>query len=111
MNTVWKKVEVNIVHLPSSEECYYLVMVWDDLSGWLEWYAFSNATAETVVKFLYQNNFCHHSYLQKFIMNEGPENKKEIEELLKQYEVRKVTVSAYYSQINEMIEQRHMSII
>ena len=44
-------------------------------------------------------------------MDEGLENKREIEELLKQYEVRKMTVSAYHSQINEMIEQRHMSII
>ena len=37
-------------------------------------------------------------------MDGGPENKREVEELLKQYGVRKVTVSAYHLQINEMIE-------
>ena len=71
----------------------------------------SNATAEAVVKFLYQNIFCHHDYLQRFIMNGGSENKKKVEKFLKQYEVQKVTVSAYHSQINEMIEQGHTSII
>ena len=65
---------------------------------------FSNATVEAVAKFLYQDIFCHHDCLQRFIMDGGPENKREVEELLKQYEVKKVTVSVYHSQVNEMIK-------
>ena len=53
VNTAWEKVEVDIVHLPPSKDCHYLVMAWDDLSGWLEWCALSNATAEAMTKFLY----------------------------------------------------------
>ena len=59
---------------------------------------------KVVTKFLYQDIFCCHDCLQKFIMNKGSENKKEVEELLKQYEVQKMTVLIYYSQTNEMIE-------
>ena len=44
-------------------------------------------------------------------MNKGLENKKKVEELLKQYEVQKVTVSVYHPQVNEMIEQGHTSIV
>ena len=83
VSTVWEKVEVDVVHLPPSEGCHYLVMAWDDLSEWLKWHTLDNVTAETVIKFLYQNIFCCHSYLQRFIMNRDSENKREIEELLK----------------------------
>ena len=86
-------------------------MVWDDLSEWLKWCAFGNVTAETVIKFLYQNIFCHYDCSQKFIMNKGSENKKKVEELLKQYKVWKITVSVYHPQINKMIEWEYMSII
>ena len=64
----------------------------------------NNVTVKTVAKFLYQNIFCCHSCLQRFVMNEDPENKREVKELLKQYEIRKITVLIYHSQINEMIE-------
>ena len=111
VSTAWEKVEVDIVHLPPSEGCHYLIMTQDDLSGWLEWCTLNNVTAEAVAKFLYQNIFCCHSCLQRFIMNGGPENKREVEELLKQYEVRKVIVSAYHLQVNRMIKQEHTSIV
>ena len=64
-----------------------------------------------MTKFLYQNIFCYHSCSQKFIMNENLKNKKEIKELLKQYEIRKITVSAYHLQANKMIEQEYMLTI
>ena len=111
MNTVWEKIEVDIVHLPPFKGCHYLIMVWDDLSGWLEWYVLDNVTVEVVARFLYQNIFCCHSCLQKFIRNKGPENKREIKELLKQYEVWKMTVLIYHLQANEMIKWEHTSII
>ena len=111
VSTAWKKVGVDIVHLPPFKGCHYLVMVWDDLSGWLEWCVLDNVTVEAVVKFLYQDIFCCHDCPQRFVMDGGPENKREVEELLKQYEVRKVTVLVYHPQINGMIEQGHMSIV
>ena len=36
ISTVWKKVEVDIVHLPPSKDCHYLIMIQDDLSEWLK---------------------------------------------------------------------------
>ena len=111
MSTAWEKVGVDIVHLPPSKECHYLIMAQDDLSGWLKWHTLDNATAETMIKFLYQNIFCCYSYSQKFVMNRDSENKREVEELLKWYEIKKMTVSAYHLQVNEMIEQEHTPII
>ena len=83
MSIIWKKVEVDVVHLPCSKRCQYLIMTWDDLSEWLEWCVLSNVTVKAVIKFLYQNIFCHHNCLQKFVINEGFKNKKEVEKLLK----------------------------
>ena len=111
MNTVWKKVEVDIIHLPPFKECHYLIMIWDDLSKWLKWHTLNNATVEVIVKFLYQNIFCCHSCPQKFIMNKNSENKREVEKLLKWYEIKKMTVSVYHLQINRMIEWEYILII
>ena len=36
VNTVWEKIEVDIIHLPPFKGCHYLVMAWDDLLGWLK---------------------------------------------------------------------------
>ena len=44
-------------------------------------------------------------------MNESLENKREVEKLLKQYEVRKMTVSVYHLQVNRIIEQKHTLIV
>ena len=96
VSTVWEKVEVDIVHLPPFKGCHYLIIAQNDLLGWLEWCVLDNATVKAVTKFLYQNIFCCHSCSQRFIMNEGSENKREIEELLKQYKIKKMTVSVCY---------------
>ena len=45
------------------------------------------------------------------MMDGGSENKQEVEALLAKLEIKKVTVSAYHLQTNDMIEHEHISIV
>ena len=45
------------------------------------------------------------------MMNEGSENKQEIKALLIKLRIKKVTMSAYHLQANNMIKHRHILIM
>ena len=45
------------------------------------------------------------------MMNEDSENKQEVEALLIKLKIKKITVSAYHLQINDMIKHEHTSIM
>ena len=45
------------------------------------------------------------------MMNKNSENKQEVKAFLIKFRVKKVTVSAYHSQINDMIKHKHTSIM
>ena len=45
------------------------------------------------------------------MMNEGFKNKWKVEALLIKLEIKKVTISAYHSQMNNMIKCEHTSIM
>ena len=45
------------------------------------------------------------------MMNESFKNKQEVETFLIKFKIKKVTVSAYHLQMNDMIEYKHISIM
>ena len=45
------------------------------------------------------------------MIDRGAENKKAVKTLLDKYEIKQVLISAYHSQTNDMIEQRHWPTI
>ena len=45
------------------------------------------------------------------MMNEDFKNKQKVEALLAKFEIKKVTVSAYHSQMNNMIKCKHTLIM
>jgi hypothetical protein len=44
-------------------------------------------------------------------VNDESENKNAVIELTNRYEIKRIVVFEYHSQINEMIERRHKSLI
>lgn len=64
-----------------------------------------------VVDFLWEDVIYHYDYFEKLIINRKLENNDFIAKLFRIYEVKKVIMSAYYSQANEMIEYNHKLIV
>lgn len=55
--------------------------------------------------FVWQDIICCYSYFGKLIIDDRSKNKDSVAELAKKYRIKKVIVSTYYFQANEMIER------
>ena len=53
----------------------------------------------------------HHSCLLKIIIDKRLKNKNIVNVLLKHYKIKQIQITAYHSQINEMIEIDYRSIV
>ncbi len=104
---LWKKVEVNIVHMSSNKEKHYLIVARDDFFEWAETRALFEAKAWRMTKFLWENVICRHDCFEKLTINDDSENKEILEKLVKRYRIKKMITSNYHFQINEMIKRNH----
>ena len=61
--------------------------------------------------FLWEDIIYCHGCFRKLIIDGGLENKNAVAELIRKYGVKKVIVSTYHLQANEMIERSHKPIV
>ena len=109
--TVWDKVGLDVVHMPSSGGYKYIVFARDDLSGWLEGRALTSASSKSVAKFLQEDVFARHGCPRKVVVDGGGENKGFVEDLLEACLVKRVEISAYHPQSNGLVERGHDAMI
>ena len=68
-------------------------------------------TSKTVTKFLWKNVILRHDCFCKLIIDEGSENKNVVAELTVKYKIKQIVISAYHSQTNKIIKQKHKLIV
>jgi hypothetical protein len=107
MTLLWKKIEVNIVHMSSNKEKHYLIVVRDDFLKWTKTRALFEAKAWQMTKFFWKNVICKHDCFEKLIVNNELENKKILDEFVQRYRIKKMITSNYHFQINEIIKRDH----
>ena len=96
--------------MPPSEGYRFLVVAHCDLSGWIEAKLLRTYSSGAVADFFLEDVICRHGCFGKLIMDGGSENKEAVAELAQKYKVKRVVVSAYHPQANEMIERCHKLI-
>jgi hypothetical protein len=70
MTFLWKKIEMNIVHMSSNKKKHYLIVVRDDFFKWAETRVLFEAKAWRMTKFLWENVICKHDCFEKLIVND-----------------------------------------
>jgi hypothetical protein len=110
MTLLWKKIEMNIVHMSLNKEKHYLIVIRDDFFDWAETRALFKAKTWRMTKFLWKNVICRHDCFEKLIVNDEFENKEILDEFVQRYRIKKMITSNYHSQINEMIKRNHKSL-
>src|SRR5215471_7922105 len=88
----------------------YIIKARNDLLNWPETRALAKATAVNIAKFIYKKILMYHSYSLKIMIDGKLKNKNIVNVLLKYYKVKQIQITAYHSQVNEMIEIDHRSI-
>jgi hypothetical protein len=107
MTFLWKKIELNIVHMSSNKKKHYLIVARDDFFEWAEKSFLFEAKTWRMTKFLWKNVICKHDCFEKLIVNDESENKKILDELMQRYQIKKMITSNYHFSINEIIKKNH----
>jgi hypothetical protein len=107
MTFLWKKIEMNIVHMSSNKEKHYLIVARDDFFDWTKTRALFEARTWRVTKFFWKNVICKHDCFEKLIVNDESENKVILDKFVQRYRIKKMITSSYHFQINEMIKRDH----
>ena len=106
VSVMWKKVALDVVHMPLVKGKAYMVAARDDLSGWVEARAIAKADSKAIAKFIKEEIFCRHGQFHRMVVDGGKENRGLVEDLQKLYGFSKVTTSAYHPQSNP-VERGH----
>ena len=100
-----------MVYILLCKDYRFQVVASCDLSGWVEAKPLCTISSWAVADFLLEDIICCHGCFGKLIIDGGSENKIAVAKLARRYKVRRVLVSAYYSQAKKMIQRGHKPIV
>jgi hypothetical protein len=84
----------------------YIVVAIDYLTKWPEAKALSQATAEQVAQFIYEDIICRHGCPMKILSDRGTHfNNKMIQELMQKFEIKHLFSTPYHPQTNGLVER------
>jgi len=109
--TLWTWWTVDITHMPKVRGKKYLIVAREYLSGWPEAKAISNASSETVARFVFEEICCRWGVPEKLSVDGGTENKSVVTALAKRFGIHRVQASAYNSRGQGLIERGHQGFI
>jgi hypothetical protein len=113
--TLFSKIYIDIMNMPRAPggeegDFRYIVAARDDLSGACEARALRNATAEEVAQFFKDQILYKYGMVQHIVTDNGPENKKQFEKLLKSMDLHHIKISGYNHQANGVVEKGHFTM-
>lgn len=111
VTTLWQKIDLNCVHMFASKNKIEFVFARCDVSKWIKIKILRNFIARSITKFIFENIFCRHKLIDRFVMNNELKNKKMTTKLLNKYNVKITIISIYQFVVNEMIERDHQSMM
>jgi len=54
---------------------------------------------------------CRHDCSKRFVMNEESKNKEIVETLIEKYKIKRVMMSTYHSQMNDLMKRDHTAVV
>ena len=94
-STLWRKVGLDIVHIPKNAGFKYFMAIKDDLFEWVEAKAIRNANAKTIAAFIYEW-FVRFRVPGRIVFDGGGENKRVVRKFMKRYNTQNVPIATYY---------------
>ncbi|CAL1716052.1 unnamed protein product [Somion occarium] len=108
--TLFTKIYLDIMFMPKAKGFKYIIAARDDLSRAAEGRALRDATSHAIAKFLWEEIFCRYGAIGQVTTDNGPEFKKAFNTLTRRYGVPQVSISAYNSKANGVVERGHAII-
>ena len=109
----FNRMGVDVLQLPVTESGNkYVVVFCDYLTKWVEAFAVSNQSAETIARLLVEEIFCRHGAPEELLSDRGANFLSElISEICKLLEIKKINTSGYHPQTNGLVEKFNSTLI
>ena len=108
--TIFTKVYVDIMFMPTVKGFKYIVAAKDNLSGASEGRALKKATAKSMSKFLWEEVFCRYGAVGQITTDNGAEVQGAVTDLMDRWNIPHIKISAYNSKANGVVERGHFII-
>jgi transposase InsO family protein len=108
--TLFVKVYIDIMNMPTAHGYRYIVLARDDLSRYVEGRALKSNNAKSLSRFFWEDIYCRYGAIGQVTTDNGPEVKGAFSDLMKRVDIPHVTISSYNSQANGVIERGHFTL-
>lgn len=109
-SSLWRKVGLDVIHMPKDEGFGYLAVMRDDLSGWPEAEPMRKNDSRTISNFV--RKWIHRFGIPgRVVYDGGAENQKETKEVLESFNIIAVPIATYHPQSNGMVERGHKQLV
>ncbi len=104
---LFAKVYIDTFHLPKSNGFKYIVHARCSMSAYPEFKMLRHENAEGIACFIFEHIICRWGSLREIVTDNRPAFLAALEMLGAQYDIHHITISAYNSQAQGVIERRH----
>jgi len=108
--TIFSKVYVDVMNMPTGGGYKYIVAARDDLSLAAEGRALRASNASSLASFFWEQIFCRYGAVKQVVTDNGPEIEGAFRELLSRYGIPQTRISPYNKQANGVVERGHFTI-
>ena len=109
-NALWSKVGLDVVYMPKDAGFSKIVAMRDYLAGCLEAKPIKSADRQSVEPLIF-DWITRFGLIGQLICDNGPENKRLMQELIKRYCIKNVRIVSYHSQANGLRERGHQLVL
>lgn len=115
--TIFGRMSLDCVHMPENQTWgphprdhvpdKYIILIRDDLSGWVEGRAVNKLSAENAAKVFFEDVVCRFGLIGQVTTDNGSEFMGAFRECLVRYGIKHILTSSYHPEANGMVERGH----
>src|SRR5882724_2861850 len=108
--TLFCKVHINTMLMPTINKFCYLIQAHCTLSSWPEWCPLQKENEKTLRDFIFEDMLCRWGRVAEIVTDNGPAFVAAAVYLSEKYGIHHIKISPYNSQANSLVECKHFDI-
>src|SRR6266481_2498667 len=108
--SLFRKVHIDTMLIPTVNKFRYLVQARCALSSWSEWHPLWRETEKTLGDFIFEEILCRWGGVAEIVTDNGPAFVAAAGYLSEKYGIHHTKISPYNSQVNGLVEWKHFDI-
>ena len=107
--TLFSRLYLDVMHLPKSKGCQYLVQARCSLTGYPEYRALRADRSQAMAEFIFEDIYCRWGAVFEIVHDNGPSFSGEFAACLDRFKMNPIRISPYNSRAN-LVERRHRDV-